>query len=366
MSLQDEIDIKSKEIQTDSYSMSIGELMNMYKDNELQIQPDFQRFFRWTDAQKAKFIESILLGIPIPPIFVSQSRNGVWDVIDGLQRLSTIFEFTGILKDVEKKPVLPSVLKATRFLPSLKDKKWNDPEDEENSFAEEQRIDFKRAKLDINIIKKNSDADAKYELFQRLNTGGTSLTPQEIRNCLMIMLNKEFYTWVSDLRDFASFQNCLPLTDKQKIEQEDMEVVLRFLVYRHTDLDSINGNEDISDFLTEKMISIIEDDQFDYEQEKKVFMDTFAYLDENLGEDSFKRYVQDKNKFSGAFLISAFEAIIVGLSNNIEVLKESEEVVQKIKSIYEMNQFKNAIRPGTRAINRFKKLTILSKEVFGG
>lgn len=58
---------------------------------------------------------------------------------------------------------------------------WNNTEVSENSFTSEQRIDFKRAKLDINIIKRSSDADAKYELFQRLNTGGTALSPQEIQ-----------------------------------------------------------------------------------------------------------------------------------------------------------------------------------------
>lgn len=362
MSLQEEIDKKSKEIQTDSYSMSIGELMNMYKDNELQIQPDFQRFFRWTDSQKAKFIESILLGIPIPPVFVAQSRSGVWDVIDGLQRLSTIFEFTGILKNSEETPIPPSVLQPTKFLSSLKGKMWNNTEDEDNSFTEEQRIDFKRSKIDINIIKKNSDIDAKYELFQRLNTGGTSLTQQEIRNCLMIMLDKEFYKWISELRDFDSFQNCLPLTEKQVNEQEDMEIVLRFLIYRYTNLDDIKGNEDISDFITEEMMSIIEDAEFDYEKESKIFNETFTYLDEILGENSFKKFDHGKNKFLGAFSISAFESVIGGISTNIEQVsaKENEVVVDKIKNIYNTAEFKDAVKPGTRPINRFKKLTQFS------
>ncbi|GMA64776.1 DUF262 domain-containing protein [Alicyclobacillus fastidiosus] len=102
MSLQDEIDIKSSEIQTDSYSMSIGELMNLYENKEMDIHPEFQRFYRWSLSQKSRLIESILLGIPLPPIFVYQSHNGVWDVIDGLQRLSTLFQFAGILRDEEK------------------------------------------------------------------------------------------------------------------------------------------------------------------------------------------------------------------------------------------------------------------------
>ena len=88
--LENEINEKRKEIRTDGYPMSIGEWISMYEKGEIDIHPEFQRFFRWTELQKTNLIESILLGIPIPPIFVSQRPDGVWDVVDGLQRLSTI------------------------------------------------------------------------------------------------------------------------------------------------------------------------------------------------------------------------------------------------------------------------------------
>lgn len=90
MSLQDEISLRASQIYRESYQMSIGELINLYKDGELDIHPEFQRVFRWSDYQKTKLIESIMLNIPIPPIFVSQNEEGVWDVIDGVQRLSLI------------------------------------------------------------------------------------------------------------------------------------------------------------------------------------------------------------------------------------------------------------------------------------
>ena len=80
--------------------MSFGELMNLYQSDELDIHPEFQRFFRWKIEQKSRLIESILLGIPLPSIFVAQRRDGVWDVIDGLQRLSTVFQIAGIHADV--------------------------------------------------------------------------------------------------------------------------------------------------------------------------------------------------------------------------------------------------------------------------
>ena len=179
MSLQEEIDKTRQEIHTDSYSMSIGEWISVYQNNEIDIHPNFQRFFRWSDHQKSTFIESILVGIPIPPIFVSQRNDGVWDVVDGLQRLSTIYQFVGILKTEEQEQdKSPFALQKTTYLPSLEGKKWDDPNDPDNSLSQTQRLLIKRAKIAVNIIEKESDEMVKYELFQRLNTGGSIATPQ--------------------------------------------------------------------------------------------------------------------------------------------------------------------------------------------
>ncbi|CDN46165.1 DUF262 domain-containing protein, partial [Paenibacillus sp. P22] len=246
MSLQDEITLMSKVIMTDSYPMSIGELSNIYKDGDMDLHPEFQRIFRWDIKQKSNLIESILLGIPIPPIFVYQTKEGVWDVIDGLQRLSTIFEFMGILKsddlNGEIKEVAASKLIKTKFLPSLEGKFW-ESEDEENSLDEAQRRFIKRAKLDIKIVEKSSDPNAKYELFQRLNTGGAHLSPQEIRNCLLVMINRDLYLAIKELNEYENFKDCLPLTDNNVEQQNDMEMVVRFIVARHSNLDEINRED---------------------------------------------------------------------------------------------------------------------------
>lgn len=193
MALQEEIDVMRKEIRTDSYSMSIGEWISLYEKDEIDIHPEFQRFFRWTDLQKTRLIESILLGIPIPPVFVSQREDGVWDVVDGLQRLSSIYQFAGILTDEDNNQIDPLILTGTKYLPSLEGMKWNDAYDLDHSLTTAQRLFIKRAKIDVTMIQKESDQIAKYELFQRLNTGGSLATLQEVRNCIMVMYNKDMY-----------------------------------------------------------------------------------------------------------------------------------------------------------------------------
>jgi uncharacterized protein with ParB-like and HNH nuclease domain len=124
MTLSNEIDSAQRTVSTDSYQMSIGEIINLYKDGELIINPIFQRLFRWELSQKSKFIESILIGIPIPSIFVYETPEGKWELVDGLQRVSTLLEFMGLLRDVHGQQVAPSALEATKYLPSLYNIVW--------------------------------------------------------------------------------------------------------------------------------------------------------------------------------------------------------------------------------------------------
>ena len=151
MNLAREIENMRSEIRTDGYPVSIGELISMYRADELDIHPEFQRFYRWTDEQKTRLVESILLNIPIPSIFVSQREDGVWDVVDGLQRLSTIFELIGELKDDKGDRLPPLTLQGTKYLPSLEGKTWETTALSEGIGATHQLI-VRRSKIDVKII----------------------------------------------------------------------------------------------------------------------------------------------------------------------------------------------------------------------
>src|SRR5271166_5021020 len=111
-------------VRTDAYQMSIGEIVSMYDNREIIIDPEFQRLFRWDISQKSKLIESLLLGIPLPSIFVFEKENGTWELIDGLQRISTILEFMGKLPSLTGGLRPPSFLEATKYLPSLHNAVW--------------------------------------------------------------------------------------------------------------------------------------------------------------------------------------------------------------------------------------------------
>lgn len=166
--LEKKISEKKNSLRTDRLDMSFGELMNLYEDGSLFITPEYQRAFRWKVEQQTRFIESILLGIPTPPIFVAEDssvNNQLrWELIDGLQRLSTIFSFFGILKDV---PENKNNLKLTKgsIIKELEDYTG----DALSAFS---KFTIKRAVCRVEIIRWDSAIDMRYELFNRLNTGG--------------------------------------------------------------------------------------------------------------------------------------------------------------------------------------------------
>lgn len=366
MGLQEEIDSIRQEIRSDGYSMSIGEWISLYESGEIDIHPEFQRFFRWTNTQKTNFIESILLGIPIPPIFVSQREDGVWDVVDGLQRLSTIYQFIGKLKDENNKLIPPLVLEGTKYLPNLNNKKWQDPDDSENSLTPSQRLLIKRTKIDANILLKESDRIAKYELFQRLNTGGSKANPQEVRNCILVMYNREMFNWMKSLSQNQSFKECIALGDRLIDEQYDLELLLRFLVFRNIEQNVMKGiKNDFGEFLTEKMVEMAKNPEFNYEEEEAAFYQTFSILGQQMGSDSFRRYSSTDDRFMGGFLVSAYEVIALGIGYHYKQLSSSNfNIRDKVKEIWSRPEYKEWLGVGTNAQRRLPQLVPFGRQMF--
>jgi uncharacterized protein with ParB-like and HNH nuclease domain len=365
MTLLEQVQEKSKEIHTDGYPMSIGELASIYKDGELDIHPDFQRIFRWNDVQKSKLIESILLGIPIPSIFVSQRENGIWDVVDGLQRLSTIFEFMEILKDENGNNLPGSTLVSTPHLDKLAGFKWNNS-NKQFEIDSSLKLEIKRVKIDVKIVKKQSDKNVKFELFQRINTLGSRLSDQEVRNCLLIMINKEFYHWLKSISNNENFLNTISLADRLIEEQYHIELALRYFIYKNIALSEIKGVTDLSEFITDKMIKYAEDTTFDKDKEKAIFEGTFAVLNKILGEDVFKRYVKANDRFQGKFLLSLFETISIGVGKNLEksTLLDENEILNSIKKIWESPDFLTKYGSGVNVTSRLPVLIPLGEKIF--
>ncbi|MDN2675620.1 DUF262 domain-containing protein [Janthinobacterium sp. SUN033] len=362
MALTDEIQATRKRVVTDGYEMSLGEIINLYKDGELVIDPVFQRLFRWEDERKTRFIESLILGIPIPPIFVYQDENGVWELIDGLQRLSTVLQLTGDLKGERAEQLGPLVLNGTRFLPSLDKKRWKESaEGADDGIGQALQIEMKRARIRVEILKADSDVAAKFELFQRLNTGGAGLSEQEVRNSMAVSLNREFYNWLMERSIDVSFLRTTDQTDVAIESQTGVELALRFFAFRNV---PYLAGLDVHEYLDDALIKIATDESFNMDSEKEVFSKTFKFLDDALGSMAFKRW--NGTSFSGKFLISVFEVMATGVSLNLEKIEAMSPAVRHTflnevaRGLWVTDAFTQSSGAGIRGTTRLSRLLPLA------
>jgi hypothetical protein len=307
-----------QEFITDGYAMSIGELVSMYKEGDLNIDPDFQRKFRWSALQRTKLIESILIGVPLPSIFVYQTEKGTWEVVDGVQRISTILEFMGELRDNNDEKMPAPALLQTKLLPGLEGTTW------QSMPKEPLQLEFRRSKIKVEIIKSTSNKNAKFEVFQRLNYASV-LSGQEFRNALLVMLNKPLYEWLKTLAESKDFLVCLDLTDKWLEEDYHYELVLRLFVFTLYVAKPIYKVDDfINEYFiyseTDSILQKIQDNDFSLTEEKDKFFKTFKLLYE-AGDAA---QVFKKEGRGTQFLESYFEAIAVGLYSNIDSYSEDD------------------------------------------
>ncbi|MCD7049250.1 DUF262 domain-containing protein [Rhodococcus sp. BH2-1] len=359
--LNTEISARAREIRTDGYAMSIGELLSLYKEGDIEIHPEFQRIFRWKDEQRTRLIESILLGIPIPPIFVSQRQDGVWDVIDGVQRLSTIFEFAGEYRNEAGETQPGLVLGEGEYLKSLAGYTYSEDSNPEGvrHFDDALRRDFKRSKIQFSIITKESDQDAKYDLFQRLNSGSV-LSQQEARNCLMVMLNRQFFHDIMEMSENPDFKNCVTLTDRKEEAAYRSELVLRFFCLLDYRGPASDLKKDFGEYLTDWMRDATARES---RLDRKLFEDTFRLLNNTLGEETFKRY--SGTRHLGPFSISGFEFISCGVAATLEVwMNHPDDLMDKIRSVWSSPELKDNSGAGISPRQRVPRFANFSRDFF--
>lgn len=220
-----------KLIRVDTKTFSIRMLNDMIDDGEVDLSPDFQRGFVWTDiTRKSRLIESLLLRIPIPAFYFSQDEEGMFQVVDGVQRLTVIHSFM----NNEFK------LKNLEYLKECNGKWFENDECEESDNLDgvyTRRI--KQTQLFVNIIDPQTPGRVKYDIFKRINTGGKALNNQEIRNCLANKKTRNL------LRELAKSDSFLAATrgSISSTRMADEELVLRFAAFYLIDHDESTVDE---------------------------------------------------------------------------------------------------------------------------
>lgn len=317
-----EVEATKNSLSTDQRDFSFGELMNMYDEGEIIIAPEYQRLFRWSNEQKTSFIESILLGIPIPPIFVAEDKDGVWELIDGLQRISTVFSFFGVLRDSADKNNW--ALEEGDLIKKIKGENIH-------SLPQKLKLNIKRAGCRVEIVKWNSKMDLRYELFNRLNTGGSPLTEQEIRNCIFRGISTKFNEFLTVNAERTDFTSLIEPTHKQFEEKYLEELVLRFVALH---VSGLKVSKSIAKFLTEFMKESVEKDSLNFSELQTLFDRVIRVLSP-IGRDVFRA----KN---GIFSPSLYDGIMIGTAQYIDAFEADADLLEiKIDNLKNSKVFEN-------------------------
>ncbi len=327
VSLIDSVEKQVKKVHTTSLDISLNEILDMYKNNELDIYPEYQRLFQWSVGARSRFIESLLLEMPVPPIFVLEEDEGKYTLIDGLQRISSYLHLRGELVADHLEPSVKKgeklVLMDCDIIPELNGKTFD-------QLGTSLQIRLKRAFVRVEVIRKGSDPLLKYHMFKRLNNGGQLLTEQQIRNCTIRLLDSTFNDFIIKLSKNDAFIDCIgTIADSRIWQAQDQELVLRFFALKNF-RDKYKGY--LGDFLTEYMEWVAKADAarkpvFYYAEEERVFTKTFELLSKALGERSFGFYDRNAQRMTKGFSANNYEAITIGLQPVLESLSIDDSVI---------------------------------------
>lgn len=341
------IPFSTKDIKITHATILLPSLINRLKHNEI-VTPEFQRNGDlWTTKVMSRLIESILLKLPLPIFYFDVSDPDKWQVVDGLQRLSTIRRFF-----VDKNLRLINL----QFLPELNGKNYDDLE---RSF---QRTIDETAFITYQI-EGQTPKEVRYSIFNRINTGGTPLNAQEIRQALN---QGEGFKFLKDVCENEFFKRIVNVGSKRML---DRELILRFVAFQIIDYQKFNS---MREFLDNAMEQLSKQSPEDLVELKEKFIGVLKFTEEILGVGhKFSRSMMDK---SGMRKLnqSLFDVITVCFSeidNRNDFFDKKDNFMLEFKQLLENKNgdFLSSITLGTSAksaiATRFRILRGLIKEV---
>lgn len=271
-----EIPKEQRNLRTQPYDKSVSDLVAMMHNNDIILDPDYQRNYIWDNKKASLLIESILLNVPIPVIYVSQDEEDRWIVIDGLQRLNTLRRFFDNEFKLTSLEVLPELNKFQYSTLNPKAKRM-----------------FNNGIIRIISILAESHPEIKYDIFERLNGGAILLNSQELRNCLY---RGKFNNLLKRLRGYHLFLKCIGLKKPHK-RFYDAELILRYFA--------------LSEAFNEKKGKVI-----GYSSKMKTFLNTFMKSNQNASDKELEnleiKFIETIEKVSIVFGEPAFRRIYEG------------------------------------------------------
>lgn len=245
MAIQEQLDSNRRTVSFDNYDITVRQLYAMIAEKQIELQPEYQRHFVWDSVRQSQLIESIFLGIPVPNLFMATNTDATWEVVDGLQRLTTIVNFIG--DDNVRQRISPTSQKL-RLSGLEKVSDMNGLTFEGLPMSVQQM--FMTRPIRVTVLNDKSDFTVRYDLFERLNTGGVFLHPQEIRNCVFI---GEFRDFIKECSSNPNFISSVKMTENAERTGNREELVLKFFAYYEDRNEFVHGvKEFLNDYMQKK------------------------------------------------------------------------------------------------------------------
>ena len=328
-----------EEIKVRTTTILVGQLVSRIEYKEIDLAPDFQRSFVWKAERQSRLIESLLLRIPIPVFYVAADEKENWSVVDGVQRMSTIYNYV-----TDQFP-----LRRLEYLDQLDGQTYS-------GLPRPMQRRINETELVVNVIDPGTPEDVMFNIFRRINTGGMTLKGQEIRNVLYPGPVRGYLKRLAETEEFIKATN----DSIKKDRMADRECVLRFLAFYVDPWEDYDANDldgylcramtNINAMTLERRDTIAED----FKKSMQTALDIF-------GDDAFrKRYNRDDSRRRPVSK-ALFEAWSVQLARCSpeqisRLVNKREEVIDQFVSLMNKDSdFDNAISYSTGIPRRVKK-----------
>ena len=349
----EDISSQERQIFSDKSDPSVLDLYGRFKDGELILQPDFQRQFIWDYKKCSRLIESAILEVPLPMIYLAEEHDGREAIIDGQQRLTAFFKYldsdyplTGInvLKEIRGKYFVD----LDRFTQNA----------------------IKRCSIRTTTIKKESSESLRFEIFERLNTGAVSLNDQELRNCIY---RGPYNLLLKELSQDPEFKYLIGITKLEK-RMRDVELVLRFAAFYHNSY--LHYSSPMRKFLNSDMMRYQYISEDETNELKKAFKNSLHILRSLFGKHAFRRFYRGTfENVNGYWEPKKFSASLYDVLMYTFAKEDKHQIYQHLDPVREAiihcmtedDDFIETIERGTSnkamIVRRFDKLRLKLKAI---
>jgi len=334
MTIQEQLDKNRRTVSFDNYDITVRQLYLMVAEKQIALQPEYQRHFVWDETRQSNLIESVFLGIPIPNLFMATNKDSSWEVVDGLQRLTTIVNFIGDDSTRLRTNSKSQKLKLSG-LEKMSSMNGNFFEDLPMSV---QQMFYTRP-IRITVLNDKSDFNVRFDLFERLNTGGVTLHPHEIRNCVYI---GEFKNFIVECNNNQNFISSVKMTESSERNGNREELVLKFFAYYE---ERNEFDHSVKEFLNQYMEKKTK--RFDNKALlKELFDETFRVVNHLLPNGIVRG-----NRVNITPLV-LYEAISIGIADLIHTRQTQNLTTERLQHLLNNEVLKNLTTGATNSRNK--------------